>query len=105
MELLSGQLAGLCCRGIKTGLPTANREVVYAVADRFRGRGYPTQATTATVEYLPSQTAVTAVSGVAHDGNAASERVLEKRGIRLGGTLGIDEAPHHHGQRSRCVGP
>lgn len=101
VERRHGQFAGWCCTGIKPDLPSPNREVVYAVADRFRGRGYATQAVTALVDYLLSQTEVTAVSGVAHHGNAPSQRVLQQSGMQFVGTLDIDGAPHHHYRRSR----
>ena len=96
-----GRFVGWCCTGIKEELPRPNREVVYAVAERFRNLGYATQAVRALIEYLFVQTDTVTVNAVAHERNVASNRVIQKSGLSHVGLVGIDGQPHHHYQRVR----
>lgn len=100
-ERRTGRFVGWCCTGIKEELPPPNREVVYAVAERFRNRGYATQAVGSLVEYLLVQTDAVAVNAVAVARNVASNKVLRKSGLLYIGLIEIDGETHQHYQRLR----
>src|SRR5262249_34137829 len=57
-------------------------EVGYGVDAAVRGQGLATEATRAAVLWALSQPAVLRVHATAHDMNGASQRVLEKVGMR-----------------------
>lgn len=82
-------------------MPRPTREVIYAVAERFRNMGYATQAVRALVEYLLAQTDTVTVNAVAHERNVASNRVIQKSGLPYIGWVEIDGETHHHYQRAR----
>ena len=90
----TGEFAGWCCTGIKEEVPP-NREVAYAVAERFRNQGYATQAVRALVEYLLTQANAVAVNAVALERNVASKKVIQKSGLP---NVEIDGELHHHYQ-------
>lgn len=95
------QFVGWCCTGIKEELPRPNREVVCAVAERFRNQGYATQAVRALVEYLFAKTDAVAVNAVALARNVASNKVIQKSGLPYIGPMDIDGESYHHYQRIR----
>lgn len=97
----TGEFVGWCCTGIKEELPRPNREVVYAVADRFRNRGYATQAVRALVKYLWDQTDLVAVNAVALVRNVASNKVIQRIGLPYVGLVEIEAELYHHYQRVR----
>jgi RimJ/RimL family protein N-acetyltransferase len=97
----SGEFIGWCCTGIKDELPPPNRELVYAVVERFRNRGYATQAVSALVAYLFAETDASAVNAVALVGNAPSNRVIQKSGLPRVGLVQIEGEPYHHYRRMR----
>ncbi len=95
------QFVGWCGTGIKDDLPHPNREVGYAVAERFRNQGYATQAVRALVAYLFSQTDTAAVNAVSLVRNAASNKVIEKSGLPYVGIVDIDGECYRHYQQGR----
>lgn len=97
----TGEFVGWCCTGIKEELPPPNREVVYAVAERFRNQGYATQAVRALVNYLLTQTDAVAVNAVALERNVASNKVIQKSGLPYVGLVDIEGVPHNHYQQVR----
>lgn len=97
----TGQCIGWCCTGIKEELPPPNREVVYAVAERYRSQGYATQAVRSLVEYLFSQTDTAAINAVALPRNVASNKVIQKSGLPYVGLVDIDGEPFRRYQRIR----
>ena len=97
----TGEFVGWCCTGIKEELPPPNREVVYAVAERFRNQGYATQAVRALVHYLWMQTDAVAVNAVALERNVASNKVIQKSGLSYAGLVDIEGVPHNHYQQVR----
>jgi GNAT superfamily N-acetyltransferase len=53
-------------------------EIGYGVLESYRGQGYTTEAVKALCEWVFTQENVYFVRAITQDGNAASERVLEK---------------------------
>lgn len=97
----TGQFVGWCGTGIKDELPRPNREIGYAVAERFRNQGYATQAVQTLVEYLFAQTDTVALNAVSLVRNVASNRVIQKSGIPYVGLVDIDGEWYHHYQQVR----
>lgn len=62
-------------------------ELGYAIAHRFWGMGFATEAVRAVVDWSADQPAVKCVWGYADVDNVASSRVLEKAGLSRAGLL------------------
>ena len=97
----TGEFAGWCCTGVKDELPLPNREVVFAVSERFRNRGYATEAVSALAAYLLTETDAAAVNAVALPRNVASNKVIQRSGLSPVGVVDIDGEPYHHYRRGR----
>ena len=82
-------LGELCFKGLP---PDGVVEIGYGLSPEFRGKGYATEAVTATAEWASQQPGVTAVEAETDDENVASQRVLAKAGFVPTGARG-EEGP------------
>jgi len=80
LEKSSGEFAGWC--GLWQLKETGETEVGYAVAKKFWGKGYATEAATEFLHYAFEQLQSEKIVAVAQPENAASRRVMEKLGMR-----------------------
>lgn len=87
----SGELIGWCCTGIKHELPPPNREIVFAISNDHRGRGYTTQAAQALIAYLFEHTNVEELHAIALVRNIPSNRVIQKCGFEFQKNMDIDD--------------
>ncbi len=85
VERRGEQLAGYC--GLIRPDPgdRTTLEIVYGLATSFWGRGYATEAALAVRDHAFGALGCETVIGFAHPDNLASQRVLRKLGLRLGG--------------------
>ncbi|MDG5472401.1 GNAT family N-acetyltransferase [Jeotgalibacillus sp. ET6] len=87
---------GWCCSGIKEELPEPNREIVYAISERFQGKGYATKLAQGLINYLFSETNTEILNAVALPRNVSSTNVIKKCGFVFKGIQIIDDEAHHH---------
>ncbi|ANF97315.1 GNAT family N-acetyltransferase [Paenibacillus bovis] len=92
----TGELIGWCCTGIKSELPSPNREIVYAISKDYRGKGYATQAVQGMIMYLFANTNLPLLNAVALTENTASCQVIRKSGFTLQDTIHIEGEEYHH---------
>ena len=64
----------------------------YAILERHHGRGYATEAARATLEHARRDLGLTHVLAITSEANAASQRVLEKAGLRREGDVVLADA-------------
>lgn len=79
----SGRFVGWFC--LKYIPKTVDVEVGYRLLPEAWGRGFATEGATALVEYGFSEIGLYRIVGVTHPDNAASQRVLQKAGLRDAG--------------------
>ncbi|KIL53152.1 GNAT family N-acetyltransferase [Jeotgalibacillus campisalis] len=87
---------GWCCSGIKEELPEPNREIVYALSERFQGKGYATKAVQGLINYLFNETNTEILNAIALPRNVSSSNVIKRCGFTFEGVQTIDDEPHHH---------
>ncbi|WP_017813017.1 GNAT family N-acetyltransferase [Paenibacillus shenyangensis] len=92
----TGELIGWCCTGIKSELPSPNREIVYAISRDYRGRGYAKQAVQGMIMYLFANTKIPLLNAVALTENIASCQVIQKSGFTLRDIIHIEGEEYHH---------
>ncbi|QCR31151.1 GNAT family N-acetyltransferase [Lysinibacillus sp. SGAir0095] len=92
----TSQFIGWCCTGVKDELPDQNREIMYAVSEQFHNKGYATKAAKGLINYLFSQTNIELLNAVARMENQSSNKVIEKCGFSLIGTIQIDGELYNH---------
>lgn len=92
----SGDFIGWCCTGIKEGLPTPNREIMFAISKDHRGKGYTTQATVGLAKYLFENTNVEMLNAIALLRNAPSNRVIQKCGFIFQGVIELDDERYNY---------
>jgi RimJ/RimL family protein N-acetyltransferase len=78
---IKDELIGWCCTGIKEGLPTPNREIMYAISNEYQRKGYATKASMGLIDYLFTNTNVEILNTVALFNNVSSNKVIEKCGF------------------------
>jgi ribosomal-protein-alanine N-acetyltransferase len=83
VELDSGRVIGECGLQLLEGGPEV--ELGYKLGRAFRGRGYATESSLASLEYGFEQLALDRIVAVAWPDNAASIRVMEKAGMTFAG--------------------
>ncbi|HRW05020.1 MAG TPA: GNAT family N-acetyltransferase [Caldilineaceae bacterium] len=86
-EPVAGQLMGWC--GLRTLEETGEVEVLYLYDEPFWGKGYATEAATRCVHEGLTHYGLPEIIGLTLLGNRASQRVLEKAGLRF-----IGQAPY-----------
>jgi ribosomal-protein-alanine N-acetyltransferase len=77
----SGQLMGRC--GLQYLQETDQVEVDFILGKKFWGQGFATEAGLASLQYGFGEMGLECVVGIVHLQNKASQRVLEKLGMRL----------------------
>lgn len=92
----SGDFIGWCCTGIKEGLPTPNREIMFAISKDHRGKGYTTQATEGLAKYLFENTDVEILNAIALLRNAPSNRVIQKCGFNFQSVIELDNERYNY---------
>lgn len=92
----SGDFIGWCCTGIKEGLPTPNREIMFAISKDHRGKGYTTQATEGLAKYLFENTDVEILNAIALLRNAPSNRVIQKCGFNFQSVIDLDNERYNY---------
>lgn len=80
VERASGALIGEC--GLQLLEDGPDVELTYTLARGFWGRGYATEAAAAALDWGFGALGLTRIVGVAYPENLASQRVLEKVGMR-----------------------
>jgi len=83
VERATGGLVGECGLQLLEGGPDV--EVTYTLARAAWGRGYATEAAAALLAWGFGELGLTCIVGVAYPANTASQRVLEKVGMRRAG--------------------
>ena len=81
----TGEPVGMCGLLRRDGLDAP--DLGYAILERHHGRGYATEAARATLNHARRDLGLTRVLAITSAGNAASQRVLEKVGMRNEGTV------------------
>lgn len=90
IEGKNGEMIGdLCFKGLEAD---GRVEIGYGVLEEQQGRGYATEAVAAAVEWALAQPGVTRVEAETDPNNKASQRVLEKCGLKPSGIMG-EEGP------------
>ncbi len=86
IELKDGTHIGeLCFKGLsQSGIA----EIGYGILEKYRNKGYTTEAVSAVLQWAFDDPAVTAVEAETDSENAASVRVLEKCGFKANGKTG-----------------
>ncbi|MDQ0885886.1 RimJ/RimL family protein N-acetyltransferase [Paenibacillus sp. V4I9] len=92
----SGDFIGWCCTGIKEELPTPNREIMFAISNDHRGKGYTTQATEGLTKYLFENTNVEMLNAIALIRNVPSNRVIQKCGFIFQGVIELDNERYNY---------
>ncbi|GAB4499666.1 MAG: GNAT family N-acetyltransferase [Anaerolineales bacterium] len=77
----SGQLMGWC--GLEFLPDTNETEVGYLLSGAFWGNGYATEAASASVQFGKEEIGLQEIIGLTDPLNIASQRVLEKSGLRF----------------------
>ncbi|KQX46886.1 GNAT family N-acetyltransferase [Paenibacillus sp. Root444D2] len=92
----SGDFIGWCCTGIKEELPSPNREIMFAISNDHRGKGYTTQATEGLTKYLFENTNVEMLNAIALIRNIPSNRVIQKCGFIFQGVIELDNERYNY---------
>ncbi len=101
IEKSSGEFIGWCCTGLKEELPVPEREIMYAISNQHRNKGYTTQAVKGMVEYLFQHTKIDSLVALAHIRNIASMRVIEKSGFIFKKKIKIEDESYRYYTRSK----
>ena len=97
IEKIDGTHIGdLCFKGLREDGIT---EIGYGILEQHQGQGYATEAVRAVCRWAFLYPDVTSIEAETDAGNAASQRVLQKCGFRLNGTIG-EEGPRFTLHRS-----
>lgn len=86
----TNELIGWITSGLKDELPPPNREIGYAISNDYTGRGYATQAAQGLIKYLFENTNTDVLNATALTYNTPSNKVIQKCGFRLMGTMKIE---------------
>jgi|GEM_PF-164052 len=86
----TNELIGWITSGLKDELPPPNREIGYAISKDYTCKGYATQAVQGLTKYLFENTNTDVLNATALTYNIPSNRVIQKCGFRLMGTIEID---------------
>ncbi|MDQ0089113.1 RimJ/RimL family protein N-acetyltransferase [Paenibacillus anaericanus] len=92
----TGEFIGWCCSGIKEELPPPNREIMYAISNKYSNKGYTTQAVQGMVNYLFENTDVEELVALALTHNIPSNRVIQKSGFESVGITEIEDEKYHY---------
>jgi len=84
------ELIGWITSGLKDELPPPNREIGYGISKKYTRKGYATQAAKGLIKYLFENTNCEVLNATALTYNTSSNKVIDKCGFRLMGTIKID---------------
>ena len=90
------KLIGWINSGLKDELPPPNREIGYAVSNKYTGKGYATQAVQGLIKYLFENTNTDVLNATALTYNIPSNKVINKSGFSLIGTVNIEGKDYYH---------
>lgn len=85
----TGVLAGWCGMDYATELGCA--ELTYLLSASVWGRGYATEAARATVRFGFEAAGLERIMSMAHPDNIASNKVIQRCGLRVSGSIVIEE--------------
>jgi ribosomal-protein-alanine N-acetyltransferase len=77
----------LCFKGLNSN---GMVEIGYGIKKEYEGQGYMTEAVTAMARWASEQIGVINVEAETEPDNKASQRVLEKSGFILNGSMGVE---------------
>jgi ribosomal-protein-alanine N-acetyltransferase len=90
-EKESGKMIGVCGVG-GIDYDRSENEVFYHIGKDYWGKGYATEAAEAMLQYAFEQLDLSKIIGAVHPDNNASNRIMEKIGLKRTGTIsGLDE--------------
>jgi RimJ/RimL family protein N-acetyltransferase len=92
----TGELIGWCCSGIKDEIEPPNREIMYAIANKYQNNGYATQAALGVTNYLFQNSDVSELNAIALVHNIPSNKVIQKSGFEYVAIIEIDGQTYHH---------
>lgn len=84
------EFIGWIVSGLKEGLPEPNREIGYAISNKYTKKGYATQAVLGFVGFLFKNTNTKILNATARDYNFASNKVIQKCGFQMQGKVEMD---------------
>lgn len=90
------ELIGWITSGLKDELPPPNREIGYGISKKYTRKGYATQATKGLIKYLFENTNCEVLNATALTYNTSSNKVIDKCGFRLMGTIKIDGQNYYY---------
>ncbi len=89
------ELIGWCCSGIKEELEPPNREIMFAISNEHRNKGYTTQAVIGLTRFLFQYADINELIAVALTVNEPSNKVIRKSGFEFVQTIEIDDQMYH----------
>lgn len=92
----SNELIGWIVSGLKYGVPAPNREIGYAISNKYINNGYATEAVKGLIEFLFDNTDTTELVAIALIENTASNCVIKKSGFQYKGIIEIEGKDYHY---------
>ncbi|MDH4421828.1 MULTISPECIES: GNAT family N-acetyltransferase [Bacillus] len=92
----TNEFIGWCCTSMKEELPSPNREIMYAVSNKYQNNGYATIATKGMIDYLFEYTNVDILNAIALIHNVSSNKVIEKCGFTYLSQQTIENELYNH---------
>jgi RimJ/RimL family protein N-acetyltransferase len=97
----TNEFIGWITSGLKEELPPPNREIGYAISKDYIGNGYATQAAKGLIKYLFENTNTDVLNATALTYNTSSNKVINKSGFKLLGTMKIEEQDYYYYKLSK----
>lgn len=92
----TNEFIGWCCTSMKEELPSPNREIMYAVSNKYQNNGYATIATKGMIDYLFEYTNIDIINAIALIHNVSSNKVIEKCGFTYLSQQTIENELYNH---------
>ncbi|MEA1010975.1 GNAT family N-acetyltransferase [Bacillus cereus] len=92
----TNEFIGWCCTSMKEELPSPNREIMYAVSNKYQNNGYATIATKGMIGYLFEYTNIDILNAIALIHNVSSNKVIEKCGFTYLSQQTIENELYNH---------
>ena len=90
------ELIGWITSGIKDDVPAPNREIGYAISNKYTGNGYATEAVKGLIKFLFDKTDTTELVAVALLDNAPSNSVIRKSGFQYKKVIDIEGKDYYY---------
>ncbi|MHB8130692.1 MAG: GNAT family N-acetyltransferase [Mobilitalea sp.] len=90
------EFIGWICSGLKEELPPPHQEIGYAVSKYYQGKGCATQAVKGLIKYMFECTNIEVLNATALTYNTPSNKVIQKCGFKLIGTIIIDNQEYYY---------